>query len=305
MPDTDAVLRIGEVSLRTDVAVATLRAWERRYALLRPARTAGGHRLYSEQDVARVREMSRLMSEGWAASAAARQASGAAVAATTDAAATERDREQGASGLRQALTRAIDSMDAAAINAVVDDTFARFEIAPALDEVLLPVIRDLGDGWEDDAGVVAREHLATHTLRPRLHRLIRTHGRDGRRVLVAAAPEHEEHDFGLLAGAAIASDAGWRVHYLGARTPSAALSNAVARVGAQAVVVATLFREHAEEFLADPPDLGSAVLVLGGEGFRAGDLEHLDVSTRLHEGRLRDLPRTLDDAVSGGSRSAR
>ncbi|MEX0705713.1 MAG: MerR family transcriptional regulator [Nitriliruptoraceae bacterium] len=299
MPDTDAVLRIGEVSLRTDVSVATLRAWERRYGLLRPARTAGGHRLYSERDVARVRDMSRLMSEGWAASAAAREASGATTAPETDP-----DPERGAATLRQALTRAIESMDTAAINGVVDDTFARFEVAPALDQVLLPVVRDLGDGWEADAGVVAREHLATHALRPRLHRLIRTHGRDGSRALVAAAPEHEEHDFGLLAGAAIASDAGWRVHYLGARTPNSALSNAVAQVGAQAVLVATLFREHAESFLADLPELGSAVLVLGGEGFRADDLEHLDASARLHDGPLRELPRTLDAAVSRRPRSS-
>lgn len=299
MPDTDAVLRIGEVSLRTDVSVATLRAWERRYGLLRPARTAGGHRLYSERDVARVRDMSRLMSEGWAASVAAREASGATTTPETDP-----DPERGAATLRQALTRAIESMDMAAINAVVDDTFARFEVAPALDHVLLPVIRDLGDGWETDAGVVAREHLATHTLRPRLHRLIRTHGRDGSRALVAAAPEHEEHDFGLLAGAAIASDAGWRVHYLGARTPNSALSNAVAQVGAQAVLVATLFREHAEAFLADLPELGSAVLVLGGEGFRADDLEHLDASARLHDGPLHELPRTLEAAVSRRPRSS-
>ncbi len=301
MPDTDAVLRIGEVSLRTDVSVATLRAWERRYGLLRPDRTAGGHRLYSERDVARVREMSRLMAEGWAASAAAREAAGAS---TTVAADPGPNRERGAAALRRDLAEAVDAMDATAMNAVVDDTFARFDIAPAIDEVLLPVIRGLGDGWEDDAGVVAREHLATHVLRPRLHRLIRTHGREGSRVLVAAAPEHEEHDFGLLAGAAIASDAGWRVHYLGARTPGSALATATARVGAQAVLVATLFRQHAEAFLADLPDLGSAALVLGGEGFRPEDLERLDVSARLHEGRLTDLPRTLDAAVSGRPRSS-
>ena len=71
--DPRSVLRIGEVSRRTGVAVPTLRAWERRYGLLAPARTEGGHRLYSEADVERVRGMQRLLEEGWSAAAAARE----------------------------------------------------------------------------------------------------------------------------------------------------------------------------------------------------------------------------------------
>lgn len=58
-------LRIGEVANRTQMTIAALRAWERRYAILTPARTAGGQRLYSEADVARVRLVQRLVAEGW------------------------------------------------------------------------------------------------------------------------------------------------------------------------------------------------------------------------------------------------
>ena len=58
-------LRIGEVATRTHMTIATLRAWESRYGLLAPARTAGGQRLYSEADVARVRLVRRLVAEGW------------------------------------------------------------------------------------------------------------------------------------------------------------------------------------------------------------------------------------------------
>jgi len=65
-------LRIGELSHRTGVGVPTLRAWESRYRLLRPARTAGGQRLYSADDEARVRAVQRLAAEGVAVGAAAR-----------------------------------------------------------------------------------------------------------------------------------------------------------------------------------------------------------------------------------------
>ena len=74
-------LRIGEVANRTHMTIDALRAWERRYRILTPARTAGGQRLYSEADVARVRFVQRLVAEGWSIpGAVARLHAGAAEA---------------------------------------------------------------------------------------------------------------------------------------------------------------------------------------------------------------------------------
>lgn len=67
-----APLPIGEVARQTGVAVATLRAWEGRYGLLRPARTGGGHRRYRDEDVRRVLAVLQLAREGWTVGAAAR-----------------------------------------------------------------------------------------------------------------------------------------------------------------------------------------------------------------------------------------
>ena len=64
-PEDVPGLRIGEVAARTGMTIAALRAWERRYQLLSPARTAGGQRLYSEADVSRVQFVQRLVAEGW------------------------------------------------------------------------------------------------------------------------------------------------------------------------------------------------------------------------------------------------
>ena len=63
--DEIAGMRIGEVARRTGTTTALLRAWETRHDVLVPARTAGGQRLYSERDVARVRLVQRLLAEGW------------------------------------------------------------------------------------------------------------------------------------------------------------------------------------------------------------------------------------------------
>src|SRR4029453_13889697 len=67
-------LRIGEVSRRTGVSVDLLRAWEKRYGVLSPGRSEGGFRLYSEDDVERVRAMQVHLGQGLAAAPAARLA---------------------------------------------------------------------------------------------------------------------------------------------------------------------------------------------------------------------------------------
>lgn len=297
MPDDRAVLRIGEVSRRTGVAVPTLRAWERRYGLLEPARTDGGHRLYSETDVERVRAMSRLLDDGWSAAAAAREVLRTPATVTPLRTVETYGPVTAAHRLIDQLRAAIDSFDAQAADRAVDDVFARLEVPRALDEVLLPVLRAVGDGWQEDPRVIAREHFASNTLRPRLQRLLGTAPRSAARSCLAAAPEGEDHDLGLLAAAAVAADAGWRVHYLGARMPTPALERSVAELRPDVVLIGSLNRERAAAFLDTPPTIGDTPIVLGGVGFVPEDAARLPGAV-VHHGAISELPGTLSRALT-------
>ena len=73
-PELSHSLRIGELSRRTGVKPELLRAWERRYGLLQPARTPGGFRLYSAEDEARIRRMQAHLTAGLSAAEGARLA---------------------------------------------------------------------------------------------------------------------------------------------------------------------------------------------------------------------------------------
>jgi DNA-binding transcriptional MerR regulator len=182
-------LRIGELSRRTGVSETTLRAWERRYALLRPDRSEGGFRLYADDDLERVRTMQEHLERGVSASEAARLALDEPE--TSRAAPTE--------GLADELAAALESLDDVAAQAAVDRTLATLTVEGALRDVLLPVMSGVGQGWEDDQGAIAREHFATNLVRGRLLALGR--GWDlggGPRALLACAPE-EQHDLGLIA----------------------------------------------------------------------------------------------------------
>lgn len=66
--DRSSYFPIRELSLKTGVNSVTLRAWERRYGLLKPKRTKKGHRLYDQGDVQRVEGILRWIQQGVAVS---------------------------------------------------------------------------------------------------------------------------------------------------------------------------------------------------------------------------------------------
>ena len=60
----EGIYPIREVSRLTGGNAVTLRAWQRRYGLVQPARTEKGHRLYSEQDIRQIGEILSWLERG-------------------------------------------------------------------------------------------------------------------------------------------------------------------------------------------------------------------------------------------------
>lgn len=154
----EAGLPIGEIARRSGVAEATLRAWERRYGLLEPERTEGGHRRYRAEDVDRVRRVVALIEQGWSAgSAAAGVVSGTApepagstvLTATRTSPAAEVDAEAVAVAYRAALEllRLEEAEDAPRVlTDLVEDLGGRVVPAAAEEADALPVDLSFGFG---------------------------------------------------------------------------------------------------------------------------------------------------------------
>jgi len=230
--DGPGVLRIGELSRRTGVSDHVLRAWESRYGLLRPVRSPGGFRLYSAQDERRVAVMRSHLKRGLSAAEAARLAvdeeEAPAPAAETPAL------ERGAGELRAAL----DVLDEDAAQSALDRLFSGFSVATVLEQVVLPYLRELGDRWESGSASVAQEHFASQVLRGRLLGLARGWDRGaGPRALLACMPG-EQHDLGLIVFGLALRERGWRITFLGPDTPLDTLTDTVATLRPDAVVLA-------------------------------------------------------------------
>jgi len=224
------LVRIGALSDMTGVSADVLRSWERRYGLLSPERTAGGFRLYTEADVARVRAMRELLAAGVSASEAARQVLAGAppVVAAGETALTV---------LRDELHTALRRFDETAIESAIDRVLAGFWLDTAIRELFLPALRELGDDWAAGTVSVAQEHFAVTVLRGRLLALAR--GWDaglGPRALLACPPG-ELHDVSLIMFGLALRRRGWRITFLGANTPAEEIFATGARVGVHLTVL--------------------------------------------------------------------
>jgi DNA-binding transcriptional MerR regulator len=265
--NTSAQLRIGELARRTGVATELLRAWERRYGLLAPTRTAAGYRLYSDEDVRRVGRMRDLVGRGVAAAEAARTTLAEAAAGGSDVAP-----QAAAEELREALER----LDDVGAHAAFDRLLADMTVGAVLEQVVLPLLRDIGDRWARGEISVGQEHFAANLLRGRLLGLARGWDRGAGPRAVLACPPGEEHDLGLIAFGLALRDQGWRITFLGADTPFDALLDVARSVRPDAVVLAVTDPERLGPVEAALPELrGEARVWLGGSGARA--LEGADV----------------------------
>lgn len=239
---TAGALRIGELSRRSGVSPELLRAWERRYGLLQPTRSAGGLRLYSQDDLARVQAMQQHLAAGYAAAEAA------ALASRT----SPRVDEEGADlAAKDELAAALATFDDGDADAVFDTLLARLSIDALLRDVIVPYLHELGERWERGEVSIAQEHFASAFLRGRLLGLARGWGRGMGPAAVLACAPGEQHDLGLLSFGLALRVRGWRIVYLGTDTPIASVADAARACDPAAVVVSAVdpraFRRHADE----------------------------------------------------------
>jgi DNA-binding transcriptional MerR regulator len=256
------MLRIGELSRRSGVSPELLRAWERRYGLLRPTRSAGGLRLYSLDDLERVRQMRRHLDDGLAAAQAAALASRPARAEPVEVALDP-------ASARAALGRALEAFDEPGAQSIVDDLLATATVDLLVTEVVLPYLHELGARWERGEVSVAQEHFASNVVRGRLLGLARGWGRGlGPLGLLACIPG-ERHDLGLLGFGLVLRTRGWRIAYLGADTPLPTLEATAHVLEPDAVVLTAVGASRLQPHLAGLRELAKRHRVaLGGRGAR-------------------------------------
>lgn len=232
---------LGAAARLTGLTPDTLRAWERRYGVVVPMRTAGGTRRYRAEDLDRLRLVKAAVDAGHRISDVARldPAQLARVAEGDGSASAAVD-------VSAAIVAALQQLDAEEAERLIALQLAALGPARFARQVAVPLLDYIGRAWADGVLCIASEHLATSVLRSLLGASLRPSGTSmaGSAPIVFGTLPGERHEMGLLIAAITAAAAGGRVLYLGADLPVAELVTAVTTSGARAVAISMVSQEQ-------------------------------------------------------------
>lgn len=245
---------IAVVTHRTRLSPELLRAWERRYAAVTPQRSATGRRLYSDDDIERLRLLKLLTDAGRRISDVAalpltglrrleqediesrlgREAAGAQPAPASRSA---QERAEQSALLARALA-AVEALDRRALEAVLGEAAVALSPRALRSDFIAPLMNIIGQRWHEGSLRVAHEHLASAVVQAFVFTL------QQRRPLSPTAPRivagtlsGQHHELGVLLAGAEAMEEGWDLTYLGAGLPPEEIAAAARLRAAQAVVL--------------------------------------------------------------------
>jgi methanogenic corrinoid protein MtbC1 len=279
------------VIARTGLTADVLRAWERRYGAVRPRRSPGGQRRYSEEDVARLGLMRRATLGGHSIAGIARLDLPALEALVLEPPAMpDGAPPEAADALVAALLAATERLDAEGLEAVLKRGVFALGGAALVDHVVGRFLREVGARWQHGTLSPAHEHLASAIVRRVLAWITEAYVAGAEApCLVVATPAGELHELGAMLVAAAAAEEGWRVVYLGASLPAAHVADAAAQVGARAVALSAVHADrpalHELGAVARALPHGVALLAGGAAAGRHGEVLR-DAGVRV----LPDIP---------------
>jgi DNA-binding transcriptional MerR regulator len=238
------VLNLKAVVQETGLKSDTLRAWERRYGLPVPARTKGGHRLYSQRDVDVVRWLIARKGEGLGIKQAVElwrqlEADGQDPLEQMPAPPPPALGGDAVADLRQTWVSACLAFDEQRAERALIQAFSLYPPETVCLEVLQKGLAQIGQDWCDGKVTVQQEHFATALAVRRLDALLVATPPPSRRGrILAACPPGERHSFGLFLLTFLLRRRGWDVLYLGADVPLARMGLALQTVEPRLVILA-------------------------------------------------------------------
>lgn len=272
-------LPLRTVSAVTGLTPDVIRAWEKRYRVVSPVRGMRGARLYSSDDIARLRLLATVVESGRAIGDVAKLPEGelqrlarSAPAASTSTESAGPAVTRGEASVDRIL-EALRAYNEPAVGRWLSDALVALGARAFVYDLVLPLIERVGREWRSGSLSIAEEHLLTGLLRNLLAGLI-PRGNGSGPVVVLATPSGERHEIGLLLLALVARDSGVRAVYLGLDVPASEIAHAAARLDARVVALSIAAVENHEQATSELVSLsarldGSCELWVGGSEAKA------------------------------------
>jgi MerR family transcriptional regulator, light-induced transcriptional regulator len=241
---------IQAVSRATGLSMHVIRAWEKRYNAIEPDRTDTNRRLYSEQDIQKLRLLNDAIHHGHSISSVANLSSDELKKILHREKTNENSFNANSTSatkvnISEIISECIESIknyDAKKFESLLLSTSAKLTQPVLIEEVIIPLVYKIGDLWHEGEIRVANEHLATSVIHSFLYNLLDSYSfGSSAPVIISATPRGQEHDLGALIVGVVAASSGWRVIYLGSNLPTEEISSAASQLNAKAVALSLVY----------------------------------------------------------------
>tara|TARA_B100000497_G_C7628214_1_gene377512 strand:+ start:185 stop:1051 length:867 start_codon:yes stop_codon:yes gene_type:complete len=222
------VYSIQDLEELSGVKAHTIRIWEKRYNLLVPERTATNIRLYSDNDLRKLLNVSTLINLGLKISKISELSELEIGEKIEEHLLPEKTDKQTELFINNLISAGI-TFDTFRFDSTFSSAILRFGLRDTYTKVLLPVLIRIGLMWGKNQIIPAQEHLISNLIKQKLFA-----GIDGlplntspKKKYLLFLPPNENHEIGLLLSYYLLKQAGHRVYYLGANVPINNLNIAV------------------------------------------------------------------------------
>lgn len=250
----EPLFNIGVVSRMTGISMANLRAWERRYNFPETKRTEGGHRLYSEYDLYKLKWVKEKISNGMQTAAAINlfryQEKNKQFEPTETVQEkeniTDTEKNRTLSSFKLQLVDALINKKLSMANDILGNALTVYTPEEIIINIIAPATAEIGKKWEKNQISISVEHLVTNYLRQRLMMwmLSSPPSRLMKPVLLACAPQ-EWHEGSLLILGTLLRRKRIPIVYLGQSVPLADLSLFISDINPSFVVLVAMGEDSA------------------------------------------------------------
>jgi methanogenic corrinoid protein MtbC1 len=291
---------IKAVSQATGLSVGTLRAWERRYGVVVPGRDDMGRRAYGPQEVLHLRRLREATERGHPIGRLAHlDARALDTLLDESAAAPDQAESAAANAFRARILDAARRFRATECEQVLTLAIAMLPPARLIDDVLGPLLQEVGERWHGGEFSIAQERMVSTAVRRHVGLMVEAYDRAARRrPIVFATLPGERHELGLLMSALICGSHGFKVHYLGPDLPAEEIARYARSIDAAVVALSIVLLDGLERrageigTLAEGLPAGTLVW-LGGSGTQALERETLPARCAVISGQ-RELEQRLE-----------
>jgi len=296
---------IGMVCRRTGLKSDRLRAWERRYNVVEPIRSGGNQRLYSEEDIEKLLLLRQATDAGHRIAQIAHLPVGelqglveVELAIPPSPIIPTRHETATAHATVSACLSAVQRLDAAALRRGLRLASEVLSPEAVIEQLLVPLIHNIGDLWAEGGLRASHEHLATVVLRVFIEELSpEREVLDGLPRLLLTTPAGERHELGSLLAMATATHAGWDVTYLGPDLPAAEIAAAARQRGVRVIALSIVCPSSPNAIQDELATLRRHIgddtgLIIGGRGAMEFEDTASDVGALIVED-LSGLPAAL------------